>query len=112
MSKALPNNQSPFDRAKSDFLMGVISTFTVEGFPSDDSLRKVSITVNISFFVPLSPFIELLPMPQKTIDLSADSEWVTVPRFMPSAFLRFHIKNTSSYQLTGGKCSDVIVLCN
>lgn len=39
------------------------------------------------------------------IDLSAQLDWITVPREQPSAFLRAKIKNTSSYLFLPGRAN-------
>ncbi|KAF8315712.1 hypothetical protein DL93DRAFT_2166671 [Clavulina sp. PMI_390] len=65
----------------------ISSTFSIEGLsniPSDGKSHKVSIA---------------------NIDFSAELEWITVPRSLPSAFLQCRIKNASSYTLIGGPSS-------
>ncbi|KAF8315709.1 hypothetical protein DL93DRAFT_2166668 [Clavulina sp. PMI_390] len=60
------------------------STFSIDGFsniPSDGKSHKVSIA---------------------NIDLTAELEWITVPRSLPSAFLQCRIKNASTYTLIEG----------
>lgn len=71
---------------------GAVSTsFIIEGqsnIPSDtdkaSQAHKVSVAV---------------------IDLTADLEWIAVPKEQPSAFLRARVKNTSAYLLLPGRAN-------
>ncbi|KAG8771593.1 hypothetical protein FRC15_003330 [Serendipita sp. 397] len=69
---------------------GTMSTsFFIEGLstiPSDTDVTSQAHKVTVS-----------------VIDLTADLQWITVPRELPTAFLQAQIKNTSTYMLLPGK---------
>jgi uncharacterized protein (TIGR02231 family) len=84
--------QSFFEQAEARAVEGVVSTsFVIESLatiPSntDKSTQAHKVTIAV-------------------IDLSADLQWVSVPKEAPSAFLQAKVKNTSQYLLLPGKAN-------
>ena len=81
-----------FDQVEARAIEGVVSTsFVIESLatiPSDTAKSTQAHKVTIA-----------------VIDLSADLQWVSVPKEAPSAFLQAKIKNTSQYLLLPGNAN-------
>jgi len=81
-----------FEQAEARVIEGVVSTsFVIESLatiPSDTdkSVQAHKVTIAV-------------------IDLSADLQWVSVPKEAPSAFLQAKVKNTSQHLLLPGKAN-------
>ncbi|KAG8812303.1 hypothetical protein FRC19_003210 [Serendipita sp. 401] len=102
MSEVVLGSQSMVRRSRSPILQaamllpdtipfeGTMSTsFFIEGLstiPSDTDVTSQAHNVTVS-----------------VIDLTADLQWITVPKEQTSAFLQAQIKNTSTYMLLPGK---------
>ena len=81
-----------FEQAEARAVEGVVSTlFVIESLatiPSDTDKSTQAHKVTIA-----------------VIDLSADLQWVSVPKEAPSAFLQAKVKNTSQYLLLPGNAN-------
>ena len=81
-----------FEPAEARAIEGVVSTsFVIESLatiPSDTDKSTQAHQVTIA-----------------VIDLSADLQWVSVPKEAPSAFLQAKVKNTSQYLLLPGNAN-------
>jgi hypothetical protein len=81
-----------FDVPQARAVEGAVSTtYVIEGFstiPTDTDTTSQAHNVNVA-----------------VIDLSADLEWVAIPKEIPSAFLQAKVKNTSGYLLLPGKAN-------